>query len=254
MFAALRYKLLKCLLQRFECVLREDGMLVAEEIVGMNLGAEHKLDAREIARAEIKLLVELAAGLDQQGGLASFELGDRVAEELGFRLGDVERLDHRQLTIGNLGGNRRTERAHQLLLREGVLVAARLGSVDRTARTPKRASDRRDARAARSLLLPQLTAGARDKPAGLGRRGALSKCGAVMLDRLPQEAVIDLAGEHFVEEFELPDFLSAEIDYVDVCHRSSLFVPAIDAAGLDFVRLRCSICSPRSVCFCPSLT
>ena len=210
-------------------------MLVAQEIVGMNLGAEYKLDAREVARAEIKLLIELAAGLDQQGRLAGFELGERVAEELGLGLGDIERINYGELAVGNLGSDGGAECAHQLLLREGVLVAAGLGSVDRTAAAPQWASDGRDTCAASSLLLPQLAAGTRDEPAGLGRRGALAQRGAVMLDRLPEECVVDLAGEHFVEEFELSDLLSAEIDYIDVCHRSSLFMPAIDAAGQNFV-------------------
>jgi hypothetical protein len=56
-----------------------------------------------------------------------------------------------------------------------------------------------------------------------------------MLDRLPEEPVVDLACEDFVGELELTDLLPAEIDYIDVCHRSSLFAPAIDAAGKNFV-------------------
>src|SRR6185437_12049001 len=35
-------------------------------------------------------------------------------------------------------------------------------------------------------------------------------------------------------------------DYIDVCHRSSLFMPAIDATNPDFVRLRYPVRSPRS--------
>ena len=36
-------------------------------------------------------------------------------------------------------------------------------------------------------------------------------------------------------EFELTDLGSTEIDYVNVCHRSSLFALAIDAASQNFV-------------------
>jgi hypothetical protein len=39
-----------------------------------------------------------------------------------------------------------------------------------------------------------------------------------MLYRLPEERVVDLTGEDLVGEFELTDFGSAEIYYVDVCH------------------------------------
>ena len=44
-----------------------------------------------------------------------------------------------------------------------------------------------------------------------------------------------LITKDFIGEFEFADFLSAEIDYIDVCHRSSLFAPAIDAADKNFV-------------------
>ena len=67
-----------------------------------------------------------------------------------------------------------------------------------------------------------------------------------MLDRFPQQGFVYFSGEQVVE-FELANLLPAEIYYIDVCHRSSLFAPAIDAAGLDFVRLRSSACSPHSL-------
>ena len=107
--------------------------------------------------------------------------------------------------------------------------------MNRTAATPERGANGSDASAAGSLLLPELLAGAGDLVAALGGGGSLTKGGAVVLDRLPEQPVVDLACENFVGEFELTNLLSAEIDYIDVCHRSSLFAPAIDAAGLDFV-------------------
>jgi hypothetical protein len=56
-----------------------------------------------------------------------------------------------------------------------------------------------------------------------------------VLDRLPEERVVDLACEDLIGEFELSDFGSTEIYYIDVCHRSSLFVPTIDAVGQNFI-------------------
>jgi hypothetical protein len=56
-----------------------------------------------------------------------------------------------------------------------------------------------------------------------------------VLDRLPEERVVDLSGKDLIGEFKLPDFGSTEIYYVDVCHRSSLFALAIDAASKNFV-------------------
>src|ERR1700733_8864716 len=103
--AALRNEFLEGVLQGLDRILREDGVLVAEQIVGVNLGAEHKLDTVEVARAEIELLVELAAGLNQQSGLAGLELVESSTEEFGLRLCDFERIDDSELAVGDLGGN-----------------------------------------------------------------------------------------------------------------------------------------------------
>src|ERR1700733_6029317 len=86
-----------------------------------------------------------------------------------------------------------------------------------------------------------------DLIAALGRGGSLTQSGAIVLDRLPKQRVVDLARKDFVGEFEFSNFLSSEIDYIDVCHRSSLFVLTIDVESLDFVRLRFPVCSPRSL-------
>src|ERR1700761_5916538 len=210
-------------------------MLVAEQIVRVNLGAENQFHALEIARAEIKLLIELAAALNQKSCLAGFELVQRGAVEFGLRLGNVKRVDNGKLAIVDLRGDRGAESTHQLLLREGVLIAARLRSMNRTTTTPERSANRADTCAAGSLLLPELLACTRDLVAVLGGGGSLPKRGPVVLDRLPKEAVVDLCREDLVDEFELSDLGPSEIYYVDVCHRSSLFALAIDAASKNFV-------------------
>jgi len=85
-------------------------MFVAQQVVGMHLGAEHKLDARQVARSQIELLAELLAGLNQQRRLSGIELCDRRAEELGLGLGNLERLDHRQLAVRDLRRDGRAQR------------------------------------------------------------------------------------------------------------------------------------------------
>jgi hypothetical protein len=107
--------------------------------------------------------------------------------------------------------------------------------MNRSAASPKRGTNGSDTSAAGSLLLPKLFAGAGHLVAALGGGGSLTEGGPVVLDRLPEQCVVDLAGEDVVGEFELTNLLSTEIYYVDVCHRSSLFAPAIDAAGKNFV-------------------
>ena len=66
---ALRYELLQRLLQSLNGILREHSVLVAEQIIGVNLGAEHELNTRQVARTEIKLLVQLAA--ERYGNIAA---------------------------------------------------------------------------------------------------------------------------------------------------------------------------------------
>src|SRR5690242_21171723 len=111
----------------------------------MNFGAEHKLNARQVTRTEVELLAKLAAALDQQRRLTGLKLIERFAIQLRLRLGHLKRIDDGKLAIRNLGGNGRAKRAHQLLLRKGIVVTARLRSVDRTATTPERSADRADA-------------------------------------------------------------------------------------------------------------
>ena len=82
-------------------------MLIAEQVVGMNLGAEDEFNAGQIARTEVELLVELAAALNQEGGLASLEFVERGAEELGLGLGNLEGLDNCDFAISDLRGDSR---------------------------------------------------------------------------------------------------------------------------------------------------
>ena len=65
-----------------------------------------------------------------------------------------------------------------------------------------------------SLLLPELLTRTRDILAGLGGGGSLTEGGPIVLDRLPEERVVDVCSEDVVE-LELGDLLSTQIDYVD---------------------------------------
>src|SRR6202012_5819498 len=155
-----------------------------------------------------------------------------------LRLVDVEVLNDGQLAIGQLRSQRRAQCTHQLLLRELVVVAARLRSVNRTTATPERSADRAHARAARALLLPQLLARTRNQLAILRRVRSLAQTGAVVLHRLPEQRLVHFTGEHLIEQFEVTDFLAREALDLDLRHRlTSLSVPAIVAADPDVVRL-----------------
>src|SRR5579875_808606 len=220
-----------------------------EQIVRMNLAREHKLHTRQVPRPEIQLLVQLARSLDQQRRLFRLKLVERRPVVLGLRLVDVEVLHHRQLAVGNLRRQRRAQRTQQLLLRELVLVAARLRSVNRSAATPQRRTDRAHASAARALLLPQLASRTRNQLAVLGGMRSLPQAGAVVFHRLPQKRLVHLAAKHLVEQFEVADFLARQALDLDLRHRlTSLSVPAIDAANPIVVTLLYPACSPRRGC------
>ncbi len=85
------------------------GVLIAQQIIGVNLGAQYKLNALKIAGSEVKLLIELAAGLDQQRRLAGLKLVQRGAEQLCLALGDIEVFDYRKLPVSQFRRKRRAE-------------------------------------------------------------------------------------------------------------------------------------------------
>src|SRR5581483_10403875 len=91
--------------------------------------------------------------------------------------------------------------AQQLLARKLIVVGAGLRPMHRAAMPPQRRADGADARTSRTLLPPQLLAGAAHQLFVLGgmRAGALP--GAVMFHRLPQQVLVDRA-EHFLGELE----------------------------------------------------
>ena len=81
----------------------------------------------------------------------------------------LERVDHHDRAVLQLLRQRRAQRAALDLLRQLVVVAARLRPEHRAALAPQRVADLADARAAGALLPPRLLAAAADERAVLGR-------------------------------------------------------------------------------------
>src|SRR5664279_4329173 len=92
----------------------------------------------------------------QQGRAFRVQLVKRLAELFALRFLHLEAFHYHQLAIGQLGRQRRAQRAQQLLARKSVIVRAGLGSVDRAAVPPQRRANGTHARASGALLLPQL--------------------------------------------------------------------------------------------------
>src|SRR3954466_7909051 len=88
----------------------------------------------------------------------------------------------------------------------------------RAAVAPQRRTHRANTRPARALLLPQLLAGAGDQFAVLGGVRALALRGTVVLDRLPQQSLVDLP-EYRIGQVERAHLLTVQIDYIYLCHR-----------------------------------
>ena len=206
-FARLETDFLQRLLQRLERVLREDGVLVAQQVVGVNFGAEHELDTGRLREPRYSFSASLRLLSTSSVVLPASSLLSAVRKSLVLASATSKFSTMVSLPSAIFEAMRRAERAHQLLLRERVLVAAGLRSVDRTAATPERSTDRTDTSAARALLLPQLLAGAGDQLAVLGGGSSLTERGAVVLDRLPEQRFVDFAREDLVGEFELSDLV-----------------------------------------------
>src|SRR3954463_15520704 len=180
--------------------------------------AVHQLHTFQVARAQLEVAIAvLRALLHQQCVLREIQLLEQLAESAGLRFLQVEALDHGQLAIGKLSGERRAQRAQQLLLGELVVVAARLRPVNGATVAPQWRTDGAHAGASGALLLPKFLARARDQLLVLGGVGTLALRGAVVLYRLPQQVFVHRAKDFF-GEVERADLFAIQIMYVDGCH------------------------------------
>src|SRR5271157_644193 len=219
----LRHRILQRNLQLLDRRMRENHAVIPQQVIGMHLVAAHQLEPLNIAGTQGQIAVLVFRFFHDQHRRIHFQRVERLAEFLGLRFLQVERIHHNDLALGKLGGQRRAQRAQQFLARESVVVGSRRRTMHRRAVPPQGRTDRADAGAAGALLLPQLLAGTGNLPARLGgmRPGALP--GAVMLHRFPEQVFIDRAKD-FVSEIERPDLLTAQIVNINRCHSFSLLV------------------------------
>src|SRR6202167_4850015 len=213
------YSLLQRLLQLLDRGAGENGPLVAQQIVRMHFLGQHQLHPIEVARTEQQRAAWLLATLDQQGGPLGIKLVQRRAIGLGLGISELQAIDYGQLAIGQLRGQRGAQGAEQLLAGKGVVIAARLGSVNRAAVAPERGAHRAYTSPSRTLLLPQLLACAGDQLLVLGGGRTLPHRGAIMLHRFPQQRLVDLVSrENLVRQLERAYLPSTEIHYINLCH------------------------------------
>src|ERR1035437_3982821 len=228
----LRHRRLQRNLQLLNRRLRENRPVIPQQVIRMHLVAAYQLKPLDVAGAQCQVVILVLRLFDNQHRLIDLQQVQRLAELLGLGLFHVERIHHDQLAVRQFRSQRRAQRAHQLLAREGVVVRPWLRTMHRRAMPPQGRPDRSDARPARALLLLALLAGTGNLPARLGcvRTGALR--GAVMLHRFPEQIFVDRA-ENFVGEIQRPNLLAAQIVYVYRCHIASS-VGAGDSPALPY--------------------
>ena len=118
-----------------------------------------------------------------------------------------QRVDDDQRAFLQLLHQRGAQRALLDLLRDRVLVAARLRAERRAAVAPQRVAGFADARAAGALLAPGLLAAAADHRAGLGGVRAAAFGGVLAHHRFVDQVGLDAAAKDFVFEVDRADLL-----------------------------------------------
>src|SRR5579862_1910744 len=214
---ALRSRILQRELQLLDRRLRKDHLLIAQQMIRMHLIARDQLTAFNIPRAEFEIPVPVVRNFYQQHRLFHLQLVKCLAEDLRLRLFHVEGVHDDELAIGELRRQRRTQRAQQFLLGEGVIVGAGLRSMDGTAMAPQRRPDRADTRSPSALLLPKLLAGTGNAPAILGGMRARPLPSAVVPHRFPQQVFVDRA-ENLIGEIQRADLGAAQVVNINGCH------------------------------------
>src|SRR5688572_23014504 len=176
--------------------------LVVEDVVDVGAHRRQQVDLAQVRRSMGEADVDRVA-VDHQRRLAEAELAELLLQRRGLRLVEVEAVEHDQLAVLRLGGERHAEaeRAHFLVERRIELAGAgavRLAAAD---------EDRRAAVAvtggAAALLLAELLAGAVDFAAlagGAGRRPALLELPG---DDAVQDVGARLDAEHGIVELDV---------------------------------------------------
>ncbi len=148
--------------QFFRRFARKHQPVVPHQIVGPERRRRHQRDAFEIAAGALEIHVR--AGCRPAKSFAFRRPASTSASRNGLVLCDSSAQPSTTVSFSsaNFDGQRRTQRAHNHFLRQRVVVPSRHRAVHRAAVAPERRTNRADARAARALLLPELSARAAD--------------------------------------------------------------------------------------------
>src|ERR1035437_1941307 len=185
----------------------------------------------------MKVVIFAGRAFHQQGRTFRVQLVQRLAELFALRFLHLEALHHDQLAIGQLGRQRRAQRAQQLLARESVIVRAGLRSVDRAAVPPQWRANGAHARAPGALLLPQLLTCAAHQLLVLGGVGTGTLSGAIVPHRFPQQVLVHRA-KNFIGQFQGTYLFAAEIHYINRRHSFFRFNLSVASCYFFFAEAR----------------
>src|SRR6266446_9984887 len=198
-----------------------------QHVVRLQNAGRRQRHAIEIAAREFEVAV--LAVRHQQRRLRMIQLAKHFDERL--RLVRLERpgIHDRQLLLRKLCRKRRAQCAQKHLLWQCVTVIARPWSVNRAAMTPERRTDRADARASRTLLLPELAARAAHFALFLDLVRAPAQSPQIPPRGFVQQVLIHLRAKDRVRQFDLADLLATQIDYVHDRHNLFSFFTLSEA-------------------------
>src|SRR5215213_7021831 len=207
-------------LQLFGGRARQHELLVVEHVVDVDAARADDLRALHVARGEQEVVV--VDGVDDERLPFEPERGERPDELLRLRLREDQLLDDDDVTLAQTLRQGRAQRAAAHLLRQRLRPVAGLRPVDVAAALPERRADRRDARPAGALLLPELLARAGNVAAGLRPHGALAGAREVGLDGRVDQRLVQLGAEYGVRKFEVADLFVLQVAHLNGRHFVSL--------------------------------
>ena len=153
----------------------------------------------------------------------------------------AEPVDDADRVVAELGGQRRAERQAAHLLRQLLVVGARVRAEDDAAALVVGGGAGALPRAAGALLAVRLLAAATDLAAGLGVVGAEVAARQLGDHRLVEDGLVDGRGEQRLAEVDAPDGRARAVVEVGLRHRHTFRtkVSAPGAPGTDpFTRIR----------------
>src|SRR5438034_3209812 len=177
------------LLQLVEGLLGDHEVRAVQHVVDVDLRGVDHLQAGDVAAGEQERTVGLV--LHEQRLALHAQPVQKALQDLGLGLLDAEAVDDPQAPVVVAPRQRRAQGGDARLLRHRVRVVARGRPEDGAAVPPERRADVARPPPAGALLAPGLAARAGDEGPVLRHVRAAARVGAILLDRLVEQVLVD---------------------------------------------------------------